>query len=608
VEIGARYIKEGKCIFSLWAPFLRSVSVKIISPQARAFPLQKTASGYWRAAIEDIAPGSAYYFVLDDSKELPDPASFFQPQGVHGPSQVIDQSSFAWQDQKWSGIPLDKLIIYEIHVGSFTPEGNFAAIIPRLKELANLGVNAIEIMPVAQFPGERNWGYDGAYPFAVQNSYGGPSGLKNLINQAHAQGLAVILDVVYNHLGPEGNYLAEYAPYFTDKYHTPWGKAVNFDDTDNQGVRNYFIQNALYWFKSYHVDALRIDAIHGIFDKSPKHILKELAEEVEKFSAEEGRRFYLIVESDLNQAQVIRERSRGGYGIDAQWCDDFHHCLHTLLTGEKNGYYADFGKIEQLEKSFREGFVYTGEYSVYRKSTHGTSSRDIPADRFVVFLQNHDQVGNRLKGERLSTLVNFEGLKLAIGSVLLSPYIPLLFMGEEYGEEAPFLYFVSHSDPALAKAVWEGRKKEFEAFGWRGELPDPACEETFLKTKIDWSKREEGKHKVLLNFYKELISLRKNIPALNHLDKDGAQVVSSEEAHYLYLRRWYNDSDVVCLMNFSQQVNEFKIDLPGDKWRKIIDSAEEEWLGPGSALPQKLAWAQKLKMRPLGLALYEKAH
>ncbi len=377
------------------------------------------------------------------------------------------------------------MIMYELHAGTFIPEGTFDAVIPGLDHLKDLGINATDIMPVAQFPGERNWGYDGVYPFAVQNSYGGPDGLKRIVNECHTKGIAVILDVIYNHLGPEGNYLRDYGPYFTDRYKTPWGQAINFDGPYSNEVRNFFIENALSWLKNYHIEGLRIDAIHGIYDMSAQPFLPELAERVEEFSQQEGRKFYLIAESDLNNSYALRPRDSGGSGLDALWCDDFHHALHTLLTGETDGYYVDFGKIGHLVKSFREGFVYSGQYSAFRKRNHGNSSADIPPDRFVVFSQNHDQTGNRLKGERLSSLVSFESLKLAAGVVLLSPYIPLIFMGEEYGETAPFLFFISHSDPELIKAVRQGRKDEFKTFNWKDEPPDPQDIETFMRSKLD---------------------------------------------------------------------------------------------------------------------------
>jgi maltooligosyltrehalose trehalohydrolase len=598
VEIGAKYLRDGRCRFVLWAPIPKDVSLRIVFPQERIVPLKKDESGCWSVEVENVAPGTLYFYRLNGSRDLPDPASFFQPQDVHGPSQVIDHSSFRWRDHSRPDTPLQKMIIYELHVGTFTPQGTFQSILPRLDDLCDLGINALEIMPVAQFPGKRNWGYDGAYPFSVQNSYGGPEGLKQLVFEAHRRGMAVILDVVYNHLGPEGSYLAEYGPYFTQKYQTPWGKAINFDDLSCAEVRNFFVENALNWFENYHIDALRIDAIHGIFDSSEKHILRELSEKTGEFSKKRGRRFYLIAESDLNEERVIRPRELEGYGIDAQWNDDFHHCLHTLLTGEKNGYYKDFGRIENLVKAMKEGFVYSGQYSQYRKKDHGTSSKDRAAKQFVVFSQNHDQVGNRMLGERLSSLVSFEALKLAAGAVLLSPYIPLLFMGEEYGEEVPFLYFVSYSDPKLVKTVSEERIKAFAAFSWRGKPPDPESNDTFLVSKLGWQKRKQGKHKALLDFYRRLIQIRKNIPALSILDKNNLEVWGNEKERFMFWRRWYNGSSVCCVMNFNKEKIRLKVDIPEGKWKKVMDSSEKAWMGPGSLLP--------LNMSPLSFALYEK--
>ncbi|MBU0671881.1 MAG: malto-oligosyltrehalose trehalohydrolase, partial [Candidatus Margulisbacteria bacterium] len=459
-------------------------------------------------------------------------------------------------------------------------------------ELKKLGVNTIELMPVAQFPGKRNWGYDGTCPFSVQNSYGGPGGFKTLVNEAHQAGLAVILDVVYNHLGPEGNYLAEFGPYFTSKYVTPWGKAVNFDDKGNGGVRNYFIQNSRHWFDHYHIDALRLDAIHGIFDQSKKHILRELSEKTDRFSKSKGRKFYLIAESDLNQERVVRDRSKGGYGVHAQWNDDFHHALHTILTGEKKGYYQDFGKIEQLEKAYGQGFVYSGQYSAYREKRHGTSSKNIPASRLVVFTQNHDQVGNRLAGERLSQLVSFEALKLAAGAMLVAPYIPLLFMGEEYAENIPFYFFVDFGDPGLIKAVREGRQKEFSAFGWDQPIPDPQVQKTFDRSKIDWRKRNSGKHQVMLKYYQRLLSLRRDIPALSHLSKKNLKVSKLADRTIL-LERWHLKSRVWCIMNFGKEI--VKSNLP-KKAVKIMDSSDTIWSGPG---------ALEKAINPLSLVLYE---
>jgi maltooligosyltrehalose trehalohydrolase len=606
MKIGSNYLGEGRCEFVVWAPFLNKVDLKIVSTEKRIFSLRKNKKGYWETVVEGVFPGTLYFYSLDGERERPDPASLFQPQGVHGSSQVIDHGSFKWEDGNWAGIPLSEMIMYELHVGAFTPEGTFDAVIGRLHDLAALGINAIEIMPVAQFPGERNWGYDGVYHFAVQNSYGGPEGLKRLVNECHKKGVAVILDVVYNHLGPEGNYLWDYGPYFTDKYKTPWGMAINFDDTYSNEVRNFFIENALHWFKNYHIDALRLDAIHGISDLSAKPFLQELAEKVEEFSLKEDRKFYLIAESDLNDSRVIKPRELGGYGIDAQWCDDFHHCLHTLVTGESHGYYVDFGRLEYLVKSLREGFVYSGQYSEYRKRNHGNSSKDRPAEQFIVFSQNHDQVGNRMFGERLASLVSFESLKLVAGTVLLSPYIPLLFMGEEYGEDSPFLYFVSHLDKDLIEAVRKGRKEEFKSFSWKEEPPDPQAVETFLKSKINWEKREKENHKVLLRFYKKLIKLRREIPVLSNLSKENLDVYGIEDKRVLLIKRWKDESEVFCIFNYNNNDAKFIIPLINGIWKKILDSSDKIWKGLGTYLPERITQDEEITVKSQSLALYMK--
>lgn len=608
MQIGAHYLGNGRGEFVVWAPFRHQVELKLVSPQEKFIPLTRRADGYWHALVDGVSPATRYLYRLDGEQERPDPASFFQPEGVHGPSQIVDHHSFPWEDQGWPGINLAEMIIYELHPGTFTPEGTFTAIIPRLPELLDLGINTIEIMPVAQFPGERNWGYDGTYPFAVQNSYGGPEGLKRLVNECHKQGLAVILDVVYNHLGPEGNYLWDYGPYFTDKYKTPWGPAVNFDDAYSDHVRNYFINNALYWFKHYHFDGLRLDAIHGIYDLSAWPFLQELAENIEEFSAQAKRKYYLVPESDRNDARVIRPRELGGYGHDAQWCDDYHHCLHTLLTGENQGYYEDFGRIEHLVKALRDGYVYSGQYSPYRKRRHGNSCQDRPARQFVVFAQNHDQVGNRLQSERLSSLVPFEALKLAAGAVILSPFIPLLFMGEEYGEEAPFLYFISHQDPALVEAVRKGRKEEFQAFQWHGEPPDPQSEETFQRSKLRWETRTAGKHAVLRNFYKELLRLRREHPALSRPDNDHLEVFGSEAEKVVWMRRWRPEApgQILVIFNFDKSARTIptKYLCPAGRWQRLLDSAAEIWQGPGSLTPPTLDQGQDITLRGLSFVAY----
>ncbi|MGB7293691.1 MAG: malto-oligosyltrehalose trehalohydrolase [Thermodesulfobacteriota bacterium] len=608
MKIGANYLGKGKCEFVVWAPFRQNVELKIISSPERTVTMNKDKLGYWQAVLKDVYPGTLYLFRLDGEIDRPDPASHFQPEGVHGPSQVIDLNSFHWGDGNWRGVDIANMIMYEIHTGTFTPEGAFEAIIPRLGEILDLGINAIELMPVAQFPGERNWGYDGVFPYAPQKSYGGPKGLRRLINECHKRGMSVILDVVYNHLGPEGNYFWDYGPYFTDKYRTPWGNALNFDDAYSDEVRNFFIENALYWFQEYHVDALRLDAVHAIYDFSAKFFLAELSEKVEELSKKGNREFYLIAESDLNDSRIIERREIGGYGIDAQWCDDFHHSLHTLLTREHLGYYVDFGKTEHLIRALKEGFVYSGQYSLYRKRRHGNSPKEQSGARFVVYSQNHDHIGNRLHGDRLSTLISFEGLKLAAGLVLLAPYVPFLFMGEEYGEDAPFLYFVSHSDPKLIEAVRTGRKGEFESFDWKGEPPDPQSPATFFNSKIDWEKRHDGSHNVLLNYYKKLINLRKEIPALSNLDKDNLDVWGLEEEKVVFMRRWDNEQDthVFLIFNPNESNSDIRSQFPDGRWKKLIDSSEEKWNGPGSLMPEIVESGGESGIGGFGLILFKR--
>jgi maltooligosyltrehalose trehalohydrolase len=605
----AHRLERGSLEFLVWAPLRNRVDLKIVSPNELLIPMQKTERGYWRVEASDVLPGAHYRYRLDNKTERPDPASRFQPQGVHGPSQVIDHSSFSWEDGLWKGMALEQYVIYELHAGTFTKQGTFDAIIQHLDYLRDLGITAIELMPIAQFPGTRNWGYDGVYPYAVQNSYGGPDGLKRLVNACHGKRIAVVLDVVYNHLGPEGNYLWDFGPYFTDKYKTPWGEAINFDGPYSDEVRHYFIQSALDWITDYHIDALRVDAIHGIFDFSARHFLQELGEAVHTRAEEFGRKILVIPESDLNDARIINPVEQGGYGLDAQWNDDFHHCLHTLLTEEKSGYYEDFGTIEQMARAYSDGFVYSGQYSLFRKRRHGNSSKNRPACQFVVFSQNHDQVGNRMQGDRLTSQVSFEQQKLAAGAVLLSPFIPLLFMGEEYGEPAPFQYFVSHGDDNLIKAVRNGRKEEFRAFGWKDEPPDPQSEETFLKSKIDLELRHHNHHHALFNFYTELLRVRKTITALRTLSKTTMEVRTIETKNLLVVRRWSKDlkSEAILLINFNANDAVFPAPFPGGQWEKALDSADTLWNGPGSLLPGKLKSNDAIVLHGHSIGVYVSA-
>lgn len=583
--LGATWLGDGQVAFCVWGPKLQKIAVHLLNPEERVVPLKQHRNGYFMGVLEGVPAGSRYGYLLDENKTLPDPASRYQPDGVHGSSAVIDPA-FEWTDGFWYGIPLRDYILYELHVSTYTPEGTFAAVIPHLAELRDLGITALELMPVGQFPGTRNWGYDGVYPFAVQNSYGGPDGLKDLVNACHEAGMAVVLDVVYNHFGPEGNYLAEYGHYFSSRYSTPWGEAVNFDGQFSDHVRRFFLENALYWISEFHIDSLRLDAVHAILDFSAQPFLLQLAQAVHDYAERINRRVYLIPESDLNDTRLIQCRELGGFGLDAQWNDDFHHAVHALITKEGEGYYSSYGSLQDLAKAYREGFVYSGQYSPYRKRTYGTSSESVQGHQLVVFSQNHDQIGNRMLGERLGSLISLEAQKLSAGLVLLSPYLPLLFMGEEYGERAPFQYFVSPGDPELAQAVAESRKQEFADFAKKGiQPPDPHSEETFLACKLDHRCKEKGEHQLIHDLYRLLIQMRTAIPALRTLDKERMEVSSFSAERTLMVRRWAGAHEVLILFHCSGDAAVATIGIPEGRWEKLIDTAEPQWHGPGSAVP-----------------------
>lgn len=436
-SIGVNFNENNEAEIQVWSPTAEQIAIAFDGGKIN---LNKEGHGYWRAKTKKIQPGTRYKILLNNKDQFPDPASLSQPEGVHESSEAIDLKTFQWTDAQWKNIPLDEYLIYELHTGTFTPEGTFAAIEKKLDHLVSVGITAIEIMPVAQFPGNRNWGYDGVFPFAVQNSYGGAEALQHLVNACHQKEVAVILDVVYNHLGPEGNYLGAFGPYFTGKYKTPWGNAVNFDDAWCDGVRSYFIENALMWFRDFHVDALRLDAVHAIKDLSPVHILREIREYVDELMKTTGRKHYLIVELDLNDNRFINPVSQCGYGMDAQWIDEFHHALRVTATGEQNGYYSDFHGIEHLAKAYKDAYVYDGRFSPHRKKTFGVKTEN-EGKQFVVFSQNHDQIGNSMLGERAGQLVSFEMQKLMAGAIVTSPYLPMFFMGEEWSEPHPFFVF-----------------------------------------------------------------------------------------------------------------------------------------------------------------------
>jgi maltooligosyltrehalose trehalohydrolase len=492
-------------------------------------------------------------------------------------------------------------VLYELHVGTFTAAGNFDAILPRLPVLKALGITALELMPVAQFPGQRNWGYDGVYPFAVQASYGGPEGLRRLVDGCHQQGLAVVLDVVYNHLGPEGNYTADFGPYLSDRYPTPWGNALNLDGPGSDGVRQYILDNALMWVEEYHIDALRLDAIHALYDRSAIPLLAELQTQIQERAARRGYPCHLIAESDLNDARIITPAAQGGYGLDAQWSDDLHHSLHSLLTGEAEGYYQDFGDLDQLAKALRQGFVYDGCYSPYRDRRHGNDPRGRSPHQFVVYSQNHDQVGNRRLGDRLSTLVSWEGLKLAAATVILSANLPLLFMGEEYGETAPFLYFVDHSDPDLLQAVRQGRQREFAEFHWLDPPPDPASPETFTRCQLHWETRHQGRGGVLWRFYQTLLKLRSQLITPSPSQPYPRAQVTRPQG----LIRWQPGPGVLILINVQPQGVSYRPVLDG-QWQQQLNSADAEWLGPGGCGPAPLAPDTELSLWPESVVVYRR--
>jgi maltooligosyltrehalose trehalohydrolase len=524
--------------FTLWAPKVEKVSVKVGD---LVYPMSGPDDrGSWQATVNEADNGSDYAFLLDDDPTpYPDPRSPWQPGGVQGPSRLYDQNAFSWTDAEWHAPPLASGIIYELHVGTFTPGGTLESAIERLEYLEGLGVTHVELMPVAEFPGDHGWGYDGVDLFAVRQLYGGPDGLKRFVNAAHLRGLAVILDVVYNHFGPVGNYTGKYGPYLTALHWTPWGDAVNFEGAGSDEVRRFFCDNALMWLRDYHVDGLRLDAVHAFVDRSAVHFLEQLSAEVERLSTTLGRKLVLIAESDLNNPILVMAREAHGYGLDAQWSDDFHHALFTVLHNEPGkGYYSDFGSLASLAKALRCVFVYDGAYSRYRRRSHGRPVTGLSAYRFLGFIQNHDQIGNRATGDRLEHIVGMNRTKVAAGLVLTAPFVPLLFEGEEFAASTPFLYFAHHDDPQMAKSVSEGRRREFAAFGWSpDEIPDPEKRETFERSKLDWSEIHEGYHAEMLDWYRKLIHLRHTLPSLNDGDLGHIAVAFDEDHRWLTMGR-----------------------------------------------------------------------
>jgi maltooligosyltrehalose trehalohydrolase len=529
--------------FAVWSPLATRLSARVAG-EVRAME-GPDDRGWCRLDVDDPAvgdsgPATDYGFLVDDdAKVYPDPRSAWQPNGVHGLSRIYDHSRFVWSDAQFQAPPLASGIVYELHVGTFTAQGTFDAAIEKLDYLVELGVTHVELMPVNAFEGRHGWGYDGVSLFAVHEPYGGPDGLKRFMNAAHAKGLAVLLDVVYNHFGPSGNYTGKFGPYVTDAHHTPWGGAVNLEDAGSSEVRRFFCDNALMWMRDYHIDGLRLDAVHAFVDRSAIHFLEQLSREAETLQAELGRQLVLIAESDLNDPRIVMPREGGGYGIDAQWSDDFHHALFTVLCPtERGGYYADFGSLAQLAKALERSFVYDGIYSGYRQRIHGRPTGELSQHRFLGYIQTHDQVGNRALGDRISHIAGLERAKIAAAIVLLSPFVPMLFQGEEWAASSPFRYFADHEDRELARLVSEGRRQEFSAFGWAPEMiPDPESPGTYEASKLKWNEVDEPEHAPILEWYRALIRLRRTTPCLNDGGHSNVCVTFDDEEGWLRMER-----------------------------------------------------------------------
>jgi len=553
-----------------WAPLASQVALKVGD---RLVATRELGNGAW--VTEDVPPGTDYAVVLDGGEPVPDPRSPYQPFGVHGPSRTVEHQLASWTDHGWQAPPLASAVIYELHIGTFSPGGTFDGAIEYLDHLVNLGITHVELMPVNEFPGARGWGYDGVDLYAPHHVYGGPDGLKRLVDACHRRGLAVLLDVVYNHLGPAGNYLSRFGPYFTEKYRTPWGPAVNLDGAGSEEVRRFFCDNALMWLRDYHIDGLRIDAVHALIDMSAVHLLEQLAAEVAALALSLDRTLVVIAESDLNDPRVVRAPAVGGYGIQAQWSDDFHHALHAVITGERSGYYADFGALGDLAYALEHAFVYDGRVSQARGRRHGRPADGLSGSHFLGYLQTHDQVGNRARGERTSHLMRVEQLQIGAALVFTAPFVPMLFQGEEWGASTPFLYFTDHEDPELAQAVRKGRREEFAAFGWDpGDIPDPQAPETFQRSKLNWAERGREPHRRLLEWHRDLIAYRRATPAL--LDGRFGQVRYDERARWLTVQR----SGTVTVCNLAAEAQEVPL---ANASRGILRLASQAGAKTGSA-------------------------
>lgn len=580
--------------FTVWAPSAKSV--ELVTAERR-IPMRPPAAGdadapgTWRTEADDAVLAHGYRYSIDGGEPVPDPRSMWQPDGVHGASHRLDiarphASSFTAK-------PLRDAVIYEMHIGTFTPEGTYAAAEARLQHMSDLGITHVELMPVATFPGRRGWGYDGVDLYAPLPAYGTPPQLVSFVQACHARGIGVLLDVVYNHLGPDGNYLARYGPYFTDRYKTNWGAAINYDGQHSDPVRRFVIDNALMWLRDYGFDGLRLDAVHAIFSFDAVHVLEELAAAVKELGAKLGRSFVLIAESDLNDPRLVRAPSRGGYGLDAHWADDFHHAVHRFFTGETDGYYADFRGLEDVATALREGYVYQGQYSPYRGRRHGRPPAGVGAHQIVVCAQNHDQIGNRAQGERLSMLLGMPQLKAIAALTVLSPFVPLLFQGEEWGAQTPFLYFTDHENAELGRLVAEGRAREFSSFRWRGAVPNPQELETFARSKLNWSELEEPPHAEIFEWYRQLIHLRHARRSLQagrgRQDRRGRiKAAVNADAKAGTLR--FLHGDVLCAFNLGATPQ--RVRMPTGEWDLALRSDMNE-AAPEDEVPGQTTFIYK---------------
>lgn len=617
MELGARVLEGGQVAFSVWAPEATSVEVETYPPPEGIVRhgMKRDRDGAWSATIEAEA-GLLYRYRLNEEWGYPDPYSRSQPEGVHGPSEVVDPEAFAWTDEAWGGLDPESLVIYELHVGAYTLEGTFDALIGQLDELRDLGVTALELMPVAEFPGRWNWGYDGASLFAPSSVYGGPDGLRRLVDAAHSRGLGVVLDVVYNHLGPEGNYLRAYAQdYFTDRYETPWGEALNFDGENSRWVRGFFVQNALRWLHEYHIDGFRLDATHNIYDAGPTHILQELAEAVHE-RGREGRRALVMAEDERNKLRLVMPRDVGGYGLDGLWVDDFHHSVHVMLTEEDRGFLGAYqGTAEEIARLLRVGYLYSAPPDEPDTQPVGVAE-DVPAERLIYCLQNHDQVGNRPEGRRLLHLVDLEPFKAAVALLVCSPCTPLLFMGGEFASSRPFYFFTDY-EGELADQITEGRQNEFEGF-WadrdaqRFGMPDPQAEETFLQSKLDLSEREKPRHEGVYQLYKALLALRRDDAVLSRPHR-WRMLAEAPAPALVAVERWDDDGNRrLLLVNFGHAAafdlteQHWLGEAANLSWEPMLSTAEERFAGPGAEMDAlKLAPGAAVEVPPRCAVLWQ---